>query len=237
LFRLLGYNALKELEEGIGSKYGILVRFDNGKSAYCGNKEFMVVVPEGANKIEWIRIICIEGKQEEVTRLLHEIIEAEDKEEVSNQIGRAGEYIVIEGYGKINYQKDILTALSEKSGVSLGKLEGKVNFTRRGGGGEVDGILVLEDIVVNGEVKFKKGEVIAIIEMESTVTEKSFDELLDGAIEDLKKHLQLDRYKSVNYGIAIGFSYDPKKVLAEEPGIPPVIKVYTREELLGGSGE
>ncbi|MBO3800086.1 MAG: hypothetical protein FGF52_03410 [Candidatus Brockarchaeota archaeon] len=32
LFRLLGYDALKELERGIGSNYGILVGFDNGKT-------------------------------------------------------------------------------------------------------------------------------------------------------------------------------------------------------------
>ena len=44
--------------------------------------------------------------------------------------------------------------------------------------------------------------------------------------------LQPPDYKNVKYGIAIGFSYDPEKVLAEEPGIPPLIKVYTGEELI-----
>jgi len=113
-------------------------------------------------------------------------------------------------------------------------LEGKVKFIRRGGSGEVDGILsTLEDIVVNGEVVFKKDDVITIIEMKSTTTGKSFEELLDNAIEDLKNHFQLDKYKNVEYGIAIGFSYDPVQVLAEEPGVPPLIRVYTRGELEG----
>jgi len=79
----------------------------------------------------------------------------------------------------------------------------------------------------------KKDDVIAIIEMKSTITGKSFEELLGGAIKDLKNHLQLDKYKNVKHGIAIGFSYDPKEVLAGEPGMPPLIRVYTRGELEG----
>jgi len=238
LFRLLGYDALKELEGGIGSKYSIIVEYDNGKKAYCGAKELGVNIPEGVSKIEWIKIVSIE---DEVTRLLHEIIEMRaggslgERElgEMNYKVGKASEYIVIEGYGKINYQEDILKAFSEKSGIPLDVLEGRVKFIRRGGGGEVDGILsTLEDIVVDGEVVFKKDDVIAIIEMKSTVTGKSFEELLSGAIEDLKKHLQLPDYKNVKYGVAIGFSYDPVQVLAEEPGMPPLIKVYTGEELI-----
>jgi hypothetical protein len=104
-------------------------------------------------------------------------------------VGKAGEYIVIEGYGKINYQRDILKAFSEKSGIPLDVLEGKVMFKRVGGKGEVDGILsTLEDIVVDSKVIFKKDDVITIIEMELTITGKSFEELFGGAIKDLKNH-------------------------------------------------
>jgi hypothetical protein len=232
LFRLLGYDALKELEEGIGSKYGILVGFDGGKKAYCGGKELRVHVPEGASKIEWIKVVSI---KERTSSLLHEIIEAEDKEKVSVKVGEAGEHIVIEGYGKINYQEDILKAFSEKSGIPMDALEGKVRFRRVSGSGKVDGNLsALEDIVVDGEVVFKKDDVIAIIEMESTVSGESLEKLCNHARDtDLVNHLQLDEYKNVKYGIAIGFSYDPKEVLAEEPGVPPLIKVYTRGELEG----
>ena len=135
---------------------------------------------------------CIEGKQDEVTRLLHEIIEMRaggSLGEMNYKVGKAGEYIVIEGYGKINYQRDILKAFSEKSGIPLDVLEGKVMFKRVGGKGEVDGILsTLEDIVVDGKVIFKKDDVITIIEMELTITGKSFEELFGGAIKDLKNH-------------------------------------------------
>jgi hypothetical protein len=83
-------------------------------------------------------------------------------------------------------------------------------------------------------VVFKKDDVITIIEMESTVSGESLEKLCNHARDtDLVNHLQLDEYKNVKYGIAIGFSYDPKEVLAEEPGVPPLIKVYTREELIG----
>jgi hypothetical protein len=76
-------------------------------------------------------------------------------------------------------------------------------------------------------------QVIAIIEMESTVSGESLEKLCNHARDtDLVNHLQLPDYASVKYGIAIGFSYDPEKVLTEEPGTPPLIKVYTREELL-----
>jgi len=68
--------------------------------------------------------------------------------------------------------------------------------------------------------------------MESTTSGKSLEDLCNHARDtDLRDHLQLPDYKNVKYGIAIGFSYDPKEVLAEEPGVPPLIKVYTRGEL------
>ncbi|NHV99956.1 MAG: hypothetical protein HA496_10025 [Thaumarchaeota archaeon] len=54
--------------------------------------------------------------------------------------------------------------------------------------------------------------------------------MLDDAVDDLRNHLQFDKYKNVKYGIAIGFSYDPEQVLAEEPGVPPLIRVYGRGE-------
>ena len=232
LRRLLGYDAGVELEEGMGSKYGIIVSFDNGRKAYTGTNRLVITVPEGVSKIEWIKIVSI---KERTPSLLHEVIEAGgDPKKVSHQIGEAGERIVILGYGEVNYQKDILVALSEKTGIPLNELEDKVVFNHRGGGGMVDGeIKADEDIVVDGKMVFKKGEVIAIIEMESTVTGRSLEDLCDGAIKDLRNHLQLDNYKNIRYGVAMGFSYDPVQVLAEELGKPPLIRVYTRGELEG----
>jgi len=114
LFRLLGYNALEELKEGIGSKYGILIGFNNGKKAYCGAKGLEVRVPEDVSKIEWIKVVSIEDRMENrVPRLLHEIIEAGDLGEKGPEIGEAGEHIVILGYGKINYQEDPYSPLRE----------------------------------------------------------------------------------------------------------------------------
>ena len=226
--RLLGYDAGMELEEGMGSKYGILVGFDNSRKAYTGTSRLVITVPEDASKVEWIEVVFIEDG---IPRLLHEVIETRN----SIKIGEAGEYIVIEGYGRINYQRDILKALSEKSGIPLDALEGKVDFKRVGGSGKIDGkISALKDITVDDKVVFKEGDVIAIIEMESTISGESFKDPPEGAIDDLKDHIQLDRYKSTQYGIAIGFSYDPEQMLAEEPGVPPLIKVYTRDELLRG---
>ncbi|MEM3389879.1 MAG: hypothetical protein QXI42_04415 [Thermoproteota archaeon] len=107
--RLLGYDAGTELEEGMGSKYGLLAGFDNGRKAYTGASRLVITVPEGASKIEWVEIVSIEDKNS-IQRLLHEVIETKN----SVKIGEAGERIAIlreiEG---INYQKDILAALSK----------------------------------------------------------------------------------------------------------------------------
>ena len=121
LRRLLGYDAGVELEEGMGSRYGIIVSFDNGRKAYTGTNRLVITVPEGVSKIEWIKIVSI---KERAPSLLHEIIEAGgDPKKVSHQTGEAGERIVILGYGEVNYQKDILAALSEKTGIPLNELE------------------------------------------------------------------------------------------------------------------
>lgn len=107
LRRLLGYDAEMELEEGMGSKYGLLVGFDNGKKAYTGASRLIIPVPEDVGKIEWMEIVPIEGK---ISQLLHKILEAGDSSKVTNIIGEAGERMVIEGYEEkgISYRKDLL---------------------------------------------------------------------------------------------------------------------------------
>jgi len=230
LFRLFGYNALEELEGGIGSKYGIFVGYDNGKKAYCGSSELRAKVLEGASKIEWIEIVSIEDEKG-LPHLLHEIIEAGPKDS-SVRIGEVGERVVILGEMKgVNYQRDILIALSEKAGIPLNVLEDKVEFRHYGGSGEVDGeIIAVKDINVNDKAVFKKGDVIAIVEMESTISGEELEKLCKGACKDLKNHIKLDYHKTVKYGIAIGFSYDPADILAGEPG-EILVKVYLRSEL------
>ncbi|MCX8183470.1 MAG: hypothetical protein N3F08_03520 [Crenarchaeota archaeon] len=163
-------------------------------------------------------IISIEGK---IPRLLHELIEAGGSSKVAHKIGEAGARIVIEGYEEkgIHYRRE-LVAFSEKTGIPLSVLEGKVDFmyVAEPGKKEVDGIMkIKEDVVVDKKVVFKKGEVIAIIKAESTVREvdleKVWGDMHEGTFEDLKEHIKLDSYKNVPYGIAIGFSYNPVDVL------------------------
>lgn len=221
LRRLLGYDAEMELEEGMGSKYGLLVQFDNGRKAYTGTSRLVVTVPEGASKIKWVEIICIEDT---ISCLLHEVIETED----SFKIGEAGEYITILGYKGINYQRDILAALARIAGIDLDGL--KVRFERIGGSGRVDGMIETEiDIMING-VPFKSGDVITIIEVKSTIKGENLEKLCGYAYDELKDHIKLGGYEKVPYGIAIGFSYDPKDILAGEPDAIK-IEVYKMSEL------
>ncbi|MGB9718754.1 MAG: hypothetical protein ACPL4E_10020 [Thermoproteota archaeon] len=116
-----------------------------------------------------------------------------------------------------------------------------MEFKHISGTGEVDGVIsAVKDIVVGDRVVFKKGEDIAVIEIGSTMLKeknKSLEDLLGEAIKDLKNHMQLDDYKNVQYGIAIGFRYKPVDVLAGWPSerIEIKIEAYTRSELgLGG---
>ncbi|MCX8182868.1 MAG: hypothetical protein N3F08_00390 [Crenarchaeota archaeon] len=65
---------------------------------------------------------------------------------------------------------------------------------------------------------FKKDEVIAIIEMKSSVTGTSPEDLCKEAIGEKGLKRYVKEYKD-KYGIAIGFSYDPEAILAVEPGM------------------
>ncbi|MBO3808318.1 MAG: hypothetical protein FGF50_01815 [Candidatus Brockarchaeota archaeon] len=226
LRRILGYDAEIELEESIGSEYGIAVGFDNGKKAYTGSSELLVKIPEGADKIEWIEIVSI---KDEIPSLLQKIIKAGGSQEVAGEIGEVGARIVIkeEGEGEIKagYRRHILTKLLEKMGIPLDKFD-KLNnnvdlvYTGKGGKKAPDATVeVIKDFVINGVV-FKKGEIIAIIEVKSSVSGKSPEELCKMAIgeEGLKKYVGMGNYKDTKYGIAVGFSYDPTDVLVGEPG-------------------
>ncbi|MBO3833085.1 MAG: hypothetical protein FGF51_06850 [Candidatus Brockarchaeota archaeon] len=234
LFRLLGYNALKELERDIGSKYGVILEYDNGEMAYCGTDRFGAHVPDGASEIRYIRIVLID---DETSSYLRQVIEADDLSKVKTQVGIAGERIVILGYRGIDYREMILAEFSKKTGIPLEvfRVRDTVDFQHIGGKRKPDGkIFALKDIVVNGKVVFKSGDTIAIIEMESTVRGGDLKKLCDDVKNtDLKEHIKLDEYKDVQYGVAIGFSYDPVRALAGEPDIPPLIEVYTRGELAG----
>ncbi|MBO3842288.1 MAG: hypothetical protein FGF48_07725, partial [Candidatus Brockarchaeota archaeon] len=234
LFRLFGYDAFEELREGIGSKYGIIVGYDNGKKAYCGTKGFGASIPKGASKVEWIKVITIEGR---IPQLLHEIIEAKDLSDMGPKIGEAGERIVVFGYEGINYLRGLLATFSEKTEIPLSVLEGKnsmnedvvkFEYLKEGKSGEEssgrskpDALMIAnDDIVVNGKVAFKKGEVMAIIEVKSSVSEESPDDLCEVAMSEkgLERYVDIEEYKNVKYGIAIGFSYDPEDILVGEPG-------------------
>ncbi|MEM4168663.1 MAG: hypothetical protein QXZ66_09855 [Thermoproteota archaeon] len=226
LRRILGYDAEIELEESIGSEYGIVVGFDNGKKAYTGSSELLVKIPEGADKIEWIEIVSI---KDEIPSLLQKIIKAGGSQEVAGEIGEVGARIVIkeEGEGgiKAGYRRHILTKLLEKMGIPLDKLN-KLNnnvdlvYTGKGGKKAPDATVeVIKDFVIDGVV-FKRGDIIAIIEVKSSVSGKSPEELCKMAIgeEGLKKYVGMGNYKDIKYGIAVGFSYDPTDVLVGEPG-------------------
>ncbi|MEM3426517.1 MAG: hypothetical protein QXI42_12065, partial [Thermoproteota archaeon] len=251
LFELLGYDALKELEEGMGSKYGIIVKYDNGEKKYCGSSMLVASVPEGASSIKEIAIISKPYEPiepiEPARRLeysLHKIIEAIEQNrplnEVAEYIGYVGEYAM---YSK--YQDKFTSLIFQKAGVpqeQFDQLKGKIVYEWYGTnikGGEVTDILMkaTEEITL-GETTFYEGDVIAIIEVKSTTDIDYFGDRFSVAKSDLKKHIGLDKYKTAQYGIAVSFAFDPVDMLWDGtyPGnvgfySNPHMELFTRSEI------
>ncbi len=81
---------------------------------------------------------------------------------------------------------------------------------------------------------FKKGDVIAIIEVKSSVTGKeTAEELCEKAIGDDGLKRYVEEYRDV-YGVAVGFFYDPVQILSGEPGMSLKIEVVKMSELENG---
>ncbi|MEM4168704.1 MAG: hypothetical protein QXY99_01305 [Thermoproteota archaeon] len=119
LFRLLGYDALRELEDRIGNvddeERGVMLfaHFDNGKVAYCGSEELRVRIPPEAEKITKIEIIPFK----ELSDLKKDAMRVLKSPQNTRLKGKLGEAIV-EGES----MDEILTEIAERSGISKGKL-------------------------------------------------------------------------------------------------------------------
>ncbi|MGB9622353.1 MAG: hypothetical protein ACPL07_00780, partial [Candidatus Bathyarchaeia archaeon] len=247
LFRSLGYPAYRDLEEKMGIRYGIVVKYDNDEKAYCGTDRLAVNVPEGATKIESIKIVPIE---ERIQYSLHKIIEnlgqGKPLEEVLNDIGYVGEHVLFNKY------RDVLVLLVlQKAGASpdqFAELKDKIACEWLGArrpGEEVTDIL----IKANGEITlgraiFHKDEVIAIVEIKSTIKTDDvihFESKFNEAKGGLKKYISLKDYETAPYGVAVVFAFNPVDMIwdgtyPEKVGLydNPYMKAFTRIEIERG---
>ncbi|MGQ9691744.1 MAG: hypothetical protein ACUVQY_10940, partial [Thermoproteota archaeon] len=217
LFRKIGYDALKELEERIeketnsGDRLVIIANYDNG-ATYCGNKRLAVDVPSGARILKSIYIVSLDEK----TKMkLSDIIEGRGS---PRDIGYVGELKI---FGK---QDEIAFLIFQKAGASseeFNQLKDKVEFEWQGtesGGKKADIVMKAKEKIMLGGVPFEKEQIIAIIEVGSTIQVDEVGEFtrqFNGAKKDLKKHISLEEYSTVQYGIAVAFGYNPVDTLRD----------------------
>jgi len=254
LLVLLGYQAYQDLKEGIGRKYGILVEFDNGRKAYTGDESIAIHVPEGASKMETIVVTSIEEK---MRHDLHDIIECfarGEERDAAIPIGRVGELIVYEKYSdKIKgliIQKLLEDGVPVEEIRNLDKVVPEWFGTNVPGERRTDIVFRAQEEIVLGGKRFKKGDVVAVVEIKSTTktySESEFKERFGEAVRDLKnKYVNIEDYKTAMYGVAVAFGFEPEEMLwsltlFNELSYPsnigpyenPYIEVFGRGELVG----
>ncbi|MEM3648743.1 MAG: hypothetical protein QW506_06230, partial [Thermoproteota archaeon] len=254
LLVLLGYQAYQDFKEEIGSKYGVLVEFDNGRKAYTGEESIAVHVPEGARKIETIVVVSIEEK---IRFNLHEIMKYFAQGEVkgaATSIGRVSEHIVYHKH-LLEIENLIIQKLGEE-GVSeeqimdfKNKVVSEQLGTESTGQRVTDIVFRAQEAITLGKKTFRAGDIIIIVEIKGTtkVDSSEFEERFSNAIESLKGYINSEDYKTAKYGVAVAFGFDPEEMLwslalSNELSYPgsigpfenPRIEIFTREELLGG---
>ncbi|MEM3711993.1 MAG: hypothetical protein QXR97_00400 [Thermoproteota archaeon] len=222
LLVLLGYQAYQDLKEGIGSKYGILVEFDNGRKAYTGDESIAIHVPEGASKMETIVVTSIE---ERMRYDLHEIIECfarGEERDAAIPIGRVGEHIIYTKH--LDEIKELIVQKLREDGVPeeqiwyfREKVVSKKLGTDASGERVTDIVFRAQEEIVLGGKRFKKDDVVAIVEIKSTTktySESEFKERFGEAVGDLKnKYVNIEDYKTAMYGVAVAFGFEPEEML------------------------
>jgi len=232
LFKLLGYNALSELESRIGDdvskdkKAILLVHFDNGKVAHCGNKEFKVRVPEGVTKVTSIEIASYEG----LGPIKQHAIEVNENPLDNNPRGELGESIVYE-----KFKDGILNEISKRTEIPKNRLK----MLPYGKTGRPDFLVYEYDERDNPITR------IAVVEAKyvGDVNTDEFEKQKGRAVNQLKSRM-VDPQWTAPYGVVVVICWPAEWILNDVnyPGKVgefnnPYIQYFTREDLLSGTGE
>jgi len=203
LFRLLGYDALKELEDRIGRDVSgdrrliLLIHFDDGKVVYCGNKKLSVNVPSGARKITSIEIVAYKELMG-LKRLAADVL-AEPGD--MGLKGRLGEAITNETL----IMDEILSEISRRSGVPKDKLRAK----QLGGPGR-------PDFEINST---ETNKLIAVVEAKYVGDPEDvgeFGDQLNEAIQQVKDRMESWR-GGCDHGVVVVVCWPPEDILGDIP--------------------
>ncbi|MEM3956805.1 MAG: hypothetical protein QXO47_01160 [Thermoproteota archaeon] len=232
LFRILGSNALEELKNRIestdeGSRVAILVHFDNGKIAYCGNEQLEVRIPLRAERITKLEIILFK----ELSNLKRSAIKVLEKPQDTNLKGELGQAIANEVY-----MDKVLSELSEKAGVPKDKMEA----IYRGGKGKPDFEIIITETATtaSGEI-FSEGTRIAVVEVKFVGDPEDVEGFRD-KIGEARKQIIDNRFKdpkwTVPYGVIFVISWPAEQIVKNVPHPPkvgdfnnPYIEIKERE--------
>ncbi|MCX8183064.1 MAG: hypothetical protein N3F08_01390 [Crenarchaeota archaeon] len=214
LFRLLGYDALREFETRISKDVSedervvLLVHFDNGKVAYCGNEQFEVHIRQGAKSITSMEIVAFK----EITGLKRLALRVLENPIDTNVKGLLGEKIIDE-----KFMDQILDEVSRKSGIPKEEMVIKHRGEKMKGEGGPDFVLK------------RKGtnEIVTVLEVKYVSDPKDigdFEDRLNEAARQVKGYLADPEWASP-YGVTVVIAWPPEQILNDEP-CPPIVGIY-----------
>lgn len=209
LFRLLGYDALKEFESRImdvDEDRGVVlsVYFDNNKVACCGNDKFRVHVPSGANKITKMEIVPLK-ELSDPKKCAAKVLRDPESTKLK---GGLGEAIV-----RSEFMDWILTWISSKTGIPKDKLV----VIPRGGDGEPDFEVKVSDT----------GKRVAVIEAKYVWDPENVEEFkdqLNDAIRQINNRFS-DPDWTAPHGVIVVIAWPPQDIL-DDIQYPPKVGDY-----------
>ncbi len=204
LFRLLGYDALKELEGRITTgdkerKIIILAYFDNGKIAHCGNKEVRVRIPSGGKRITSIDIVTFK----QLVDLKQYAIDALDNPTDKHSKGLLGEAIVHE-----KLMSNLLEEASKRSSIPKERIKVEWLGERIK---EEGPDFVMKDAETNKKVVIVEAKYISNPE-----DVKNFRNQIEDAEKQVSKYLNSAEW-AADYGVIVVISWPPEDVLDDIP--------------------
>ncbi|MGB9760797.1 MAG: hypothetical protein ACPLZG_13285, partial [Thermoproteota archaeon] len=214
LKKVFGYDNFKTLQEEVESnEVGLLLRFDDGSTAYCRTPKFSVHVPEGEKKIVSIEIYPVEKTKEDIINRIRKLVDKYKDIEEQRKNGKISEesaqHAKVDVVGNIGEEiaKIKLDEQKEEIAKYLNVPPERLFIEKLGKSGQVD-FEIHQDS--------DKGTLLAIVEVKTTTVQGSLSEALMRAKNQLTERFSSE-YKDIEHGFAIAiYIEDPEKLL--QPG-------------------
>jgi len=211
LKKVFGYDNFKALQAEVEKgEVGVVLEFDDERTAFCGDPGFNVHVPKGAKKIVAVGIYPVVEKVD---------VEKADEEIIKRVKDHVTQYKIAEKKGDQGRMKDELGKIGEAiAEVELNKRKKEISEHL----GVPPERLFIKSLGKPGQVDFEiyqdsdKGKLLTIVEVKTT-TCKRIEQLFYEAEKQLRERFMEENYKNLEQGIEIAiFIEDVEKLL--QPG-------------------